>query len=120
MRLLLVALGAGLLVAGPSPARAQWLAPAGAQASRAADAVWSAPAMAPARERSASKYVWRGALIGAVALGAIAYVAAVSQDDECLGCSPIIIAPIVLGTGAILGAAVGYVVYRVRRSRPAT
>ena len=59
---------------------------------------------------------WRGALIGGVTLGAIAAVLAVTADDECLGCAPaIILAPIVLGTGAILGAAVGYVVYRARR-----
>jgi hypothetical protein len=67
MRLLLVTLGAGLLLAGPSPARAQWLAPAALQSSRA-DPVASAP----------------------------------------------------VPSLAILGAAVGYVVYRVRRSRPAT
>ncbi len=115
MRLLLVSLSALLLVSFPSTAHPQRLAPAGARGTSPA-ATASAPA---AREISASKYVWRGALIGVVTLGVIAYVAFVTQDDECLGCSPIIIAPIVLGTGAILGAAVGYVVYRVRRSRPA-
>lgn len=93
---------------------AQWLAPAGVQAtSRAATGPDSA-----VRELSASKYIWRGALIGGVTLGAIAAVAAVTADGECLGCAPVVIlVPIVVGTGAILGAAVGYVVYRGRRSR---
>jgi hypothetical protein len=120
MRLLLLSLSAGLLLAGPSPGRAQRLAPAGVQRNTAADPAASAPAPTVPRKPSASKYVWRGALIGAVALGAIAYVSLVTQDEECLGCSTIIIVPVVLGTGAILGAAVGYGVYRVRRSRPAT
>jgi hypothetical protein len=111
MRMILVSLSVLLLAVLPPRAHAQWLAPAGVQITRLA-----ATGLEPAvREISASKYVWRGALIGGVALGAIAAVLIITAD-ECLGClHPVILAPVVVGAGAILGAAVGYVVYRARR-----
>jgi len=118
MRSILVTLGLALLLAHPSRAGAQWPAPVGVQIDRAADGAASGPSASPTREPSASNYVRRGALLGAIALGAGAVVAVASQGGECLGCSPIIVAPVVLGTGALLGATVGYVVYRIRRSRP--
>ena len=113
MRLLPVRLAALLLVLLPSAAHAQRLAPAGVQVPRR----FTTGPDSAAREISASKYVWRGALIGGATLGAIAVVLAVTADSECLGCAPaVILAPIAVGTGALLGAAVGYVVYRLRRA----
>lgn len=106
-----------LLSSFPAPAHAQRLAPAGVQAARLAATV----AEPGARRLSPSKHVWSGALIGGVTLGVIALVAAGTSTTECLGCPPVfLIAPAVLGTGAILGAGVGYVVYLLRRSAPAS
>ncbi len=116
MRLLLVSLAAFFLALFPMAAHPQWVAPGGVQGTRSV-AIGLEPVV---REISASRSVWRGALIGGITLGAIAAVLAVTADGACIGCAPaIILAPIAVGTGAILGAAVGYVVYRVRRSRPA-
>jgi hypothetical protein len=119
MRLLVVALGLLFLTSVPTPSHAQWRSPAGVRAREAALPGLPAPRLTALAESSVWRYVGRGALIGAMTLGLVVYVAAIDQDNDCLGCSPYIIAPIVLGTGAILGAAVGYVVYRARRSRPA-
>jgi hypothetical protein len=116
MRLPLVGLAAFFLALFPVAAHSQWAAPGGVHRSRSV-AIDLEPVV---REISASRYVWRGALIGGMTLGAIATVLIVTTD-ECPGClHPVVLAPVVVGAGAILGGAVGYMVYRVRRSRPAS
>lgn len=70
-----------------------------------------APSSPPAQQLSASRHFWTGAAVGVGVLG----VASLFAFSDCLGCSPLIIAPVVIGGGTLVGGSVGLLVYWARR-----
>ena len=98
-----------------SPAGAYWGPPGRPRAAPAAPTMTAelgrlAADRAAPRRRSAAPYVWGGAAVGVLALGAGLAVYSRHRHVECL-CNPFAFAPVVAGA-AVLGAGAGYVVYR--------
>lgn len=96
----------------PAPLRAQRAVPVGVAAPADVRPMsWRLPPAAERRPR-AWPYVAVGAAVGAVATAGGIALALAHDKSECI-CSPIAFVPVV-AAGAALGAAGGYVVYRVR------
>jgi len=104
-------------VAGPRPVGAQRLAqPAGGRAVRAASRLGvpaPRPALGAEGRPSAAPYVWGGAAVGVLAMGAGLAIYFRQTKAECV-CSPVGFAPAFAGAAA-LGAGAGYVAYRLVR-----
>ena len=67
----------------------------------------------PSQYPSVWRYVGTGALIGGGAAAlAVAVAYAQGPPTDCIGC--VMAVPVVIGGGAALGAATGYIVHRIR------